>query len=304
MSVGAFFGNVSFLMRYSYTICGLRLQLDTEREIWQEPYAELFSSAEAEADVRLQLRAVPEIVEPVGIRCRSNAEHPVWRSGSAVSRCSWDAFRPKMHFRMDYRLDVPDTFVCSVREEYWRWATRPKYLWPGVMLNTILLHHRGLIFHASYIVTGGRAILFTAPSQTGKSTQAELWRKFRGARVVNGDKAGVTLRGRPMAHGVPFSGTSGICENVSAPLAAIVVLSQAPDNTIRRLGPSQAAAALCPNLFADQAVSEEWALALQGLLDLVASVPVYALACTPDERAVEALERAMDADRQTDEGDA
>lgn len=96
-----------------------------------------------------------------------------------------------------------------------------------------------------------------------------------------------------MAHGVPFAGTSGICENVSLPLRAVVVLSQAPENSVRRLGPSEAVAALCPNLFVDQAIPEEWQMALHLLLDLVASVPVYALACTPDERAVAALEQAM-----------
>ena len=96
-----------------------------------------------------------------------------------------------------------------------------------------------------------------------------------------------------MAHGMPFSGTSGICENVSLPLRCIVVLSQAPENTVCRLGPSAAIAALCPNVFADQSVAEEWHTALNLLLDLAASVPVYALACTPDERAVRALEQAM-----------
>ena len=54
-----------------------------------------------------------------------------------------------------------------------------------------------------------------------------------------------------------------------------------------------AIAALCPNVFADQSVAEEWHTALNLLLDLAASVPVYALACTPDERAVRALEQAM-----------
>ena len=41
---------------------------------------------------------------------------------------------------------------------------------------------------------------------------------------------------------------------------------------------------------------EEWGTALGLLLDLTASVPVYALACTPDERAVETLEQAMSRD--------
>lgn len=154
------------------------------------------------------------------------------------------------------------------------------------------------MFHASYVAHDGGALLFTAPSGTGKSTQAELWRVHRGARVLNGDKAAVRLSGAPTAHGMPFSGTSGICENVSLPLRGVVVLSQAKENTVRRLGPSAAVAALGENVFADRSIAEEWSAALNLLLDLAASVPVYALACTPDERAVCALEEAMARERR------
>lgn len=292
-------------MIYQYTVCGLGLRMDAERDIWREDYGEGFASPGGPADVRLTIRSVPSIPEPEGLRCGGSREYPTWRSGALISRCSWDLFRAQMHFRTDYRLDTPDTLSCTVREEDWYWATRTKYLWPGIMLQYILLHHRALIFHASYIGHEGRAILFTAPSGTGKSTQAELWRIHRGAQIINGDKAGISLRERPMAHGVPFSGTSGICENISLPLEAVVVLSQAPENTVRRLGPSEAAAALCPNLFADQAIPEEWSMALHLLLDLVAAVPVYALACTPDRRAVETLEQALAQARSAkpDEGD-
>lgn len=148
-------------------------------------------------------------------------------------------------------------------------------------------------FHAAYTGTPQGAILFSAPSQTGKSTQAALWAQHRGAEVLNGDKAAVRLDGAPTVHGVPFSGTSGICRNVSMPLRCIVLLSQAPENRIRRLGPSEALALLPQNAFADASVREEWQRTLSLLLDLIAAAPVYALACTPDVRAVETLEHAL-----------
>ena len=69
-------------------------------------------------------------------------------------------------------------------------------------------------------------------------------------------------------------------------------------NTVRRLGPSAAVAALGENVFADRSIAEEWSAALNLLLDLAASVPVYALACMPDERAVCALEEAMARERR------
>ena len=292
------------MQTYRFSICGLQLVLQAELPLNVRGDMLPFYGGAGTPELLIEGRAVPELPEQAGVVCRSDTQCQALRSGQRISRCRTQSLHAAPYACVSYTLEAPGHVLLTVREADWSWATDHLRLWSTLSLPQLLLHVQTLIFHASYIVTGGRAILFTAPSQTGKSTQAGLWQKFRGACVVNGDKAAVTLRGRPLAHGVPFSGTSGICENVSAPLAAIVVLSQAPDNTIRRLGPSQAAAARCPNLFADQAVSEEWALALQGLLDLVASVPVYALACTPDERAVEALERAMDADRQTDEGDA
>ena len=47
----------------------------------------------------------------------------------------------------------------------------------------------GAILHSSFIEVGGKAVLFTAPSGTGKSTQAGLWRENRGAVVINGDRS-------------------------------------------------------------------------------------------------------------------
>ena len=167
-------------------------------------------------------------------------------------------------------------------------------LWADIMINYLLLPFQTLTFHASYIEYQGQGILFTAPSGTGKSTQAELWRKHRGAMVINGDKAAVRLTEKgAIAYSIPISGTSGICHNISCPLKAIVSLSQAPENKVQRMKASQAVSALFQNVFVDKAVLQEWQTALGLLLDLVTSVPVYSLACTPDVRAVEALEEMI-----------
>lgn len=278
---------------YYYRICGLRLRLDASHPFPENTQSDLFLTGEAIPDVSLSLQAVDSIPEPSGTVCPAPLEIPTFRDGTQISRCSWDTFRPHMHMRTDYSLEQPDQMTCFVREEYWPWATHSKYLWPGVMLNYLLLHHRGLIFHASCIEHQGQGILFTAPSQTGKSTQANLWQQYRHAQIINGDKTGISLNNPVMVHGVPFSGTSGICQNISVPLKAIVVLSQASENTVTLLSPSQAISALFPNLFVDRAISEEWQLALHLLLDLISQIPVYSLACTPDERAVIALEKVL-----------
>lgn len=283
-------------IQYQFSICALRCRISSDQPLRFDSDSQEFLISEAplqEADLEMRLRlaekfALPDF-PPAGIGEKCGA----WYAGADVSRCCRMGEKSSYFSRVDYRLDQPGRADYNIPQQEWAWVRNIQYLWFGSMLNYLLLPFRVLIFHASYIQHNGRAILFTAPSQTGKSTQAELWRVHRGAQVINGDKAGVRLDGAPMAHGVPFSGTSGICRNVSLPLEAIVVLSQAPVNTVRRLPPSEAAAALCGNVFVDHYIPEEWQQALNLLLDLVAGVPVYALACTPDVRAVEALEQAM-----------
>ena len=281
------------MQSYTFQICQTTLTLPADLPLVTDAVMERFACTDDDLALLIDCRAVPEVPEPDGEPRLCETERQVWQKGPIVTRCQMIYAGASPYARLDYDLARPEKAVLTVRDADWRWATDYRRLWSTLSLPQLLLPFRTLIFHASSIGWQGTGILFTAPSGTGKSTQAELWRVHRGAEVLNGDKAGVRLDGIPMAHGVPFSGTSGICRNVSLPLKAVVVLSQAPENTIRRLPPSQAVAALCPNVFVDSVVREEWQMALNLLLDLTASVPVYALACTPDERAVETLERAM-----------
>lgn len=171
-------------------------------------------------------------------------------------------------------------------------AAQPPQLWSSMALHQLLAPFGALIMHASLVRIGGRAVLFTAPCGTGKSTQARLWAELRGAEVLNGDKAGLRFMGGELiAFGVPICGTSGICKNMALPVAAIVELSQAKATAIRRLAPSAAVQAVSANIYAERCVP--WQNALETVLQIVGSVPVLHLACTPDESAIAALEQVL-----------
>lgn len=166
------------------------------------------------------------------------------------------------------------------------------------VLNALWAEHLalqagGVVLHASYIEWQGRAILFTAPSGTGKSTQADLWEKYRGARLVNGDRA-VLRRDEAsptgfVACGLPFSGSSKVCRNVTLPVAAIVYLGQAPCTTLQPLRGAQAFRALWEGCSLAAWHREDLALASGLISEAAGRVPVCRLDCTPDETAVTAL---------------
>ena len=158
----------------------------------------------------------------------------------------------------------------------------------------MLAEHGGVVLHSSYIITQrGEALLFSAPSGTGKSTQAELWRKFAGARVINGDRALIKAENCVTANGILFSGTSGINENVTAPLRAIVLLRQCGKNELRRVSGKEAFMRLLPQCSYYPEEEENLRLVTGILADVISAVPIYDFGCVPEKSAVTALNEVL-----------
>lgn len=158
----------------------------------------------------------------------------------------------------------------------------------------LVVRNQGVILHASYIAWNGKAILFTAPSGTGKSTQAELWKERRGAQIINGDRAVIRLEdGNVKAAGIPFAGSSCYCENRTLPVAAVVYLQQAPETSIRKLRGFEAFRRVWEGCSVNTWDRTDMELASDTVQQAVSRVPVYLLACTPDETAVNALQQML-----------
>ena len=119
----------------------------------------------------------------------------------------------------------------------------------------------------------GQGQQFTAPSGTGKTTQAELWKKYAGAEILNGDRVFIRSSGEDeklYAWGSPWAGSSPYIVNdwMEIPEA----MPELSDNSFL---PMWDAACLDGML---------------GVMDRVlGSVPVYMLECRPDEGAVNAV---------------
>ncbi len=174
------------------------------------------------------------------------------------------------------------------------WSRSFNYFWPAMGIYHYIMLTGNLLMRSAYVTVGGKAILFTAPSGTGKTTQAVLWAKYRGGKIINGDRAVIGREnGVSMAYGVPVSGTSRICHNQTAPIKAIVSLRQAPENKAVVLRGPKALSALAPSLALDTWRSGDYAAALSILSDIIADVPVISLECTPDVGAVEELEKLL-----------
>lgn len=184
--------------------------------------------------------------------------------------------------------------TVQLREDRFLNRLGSKTVLQALWAEHLIARNGGFLFHCAFIERNGKAILFTAPSETGKSTQAELWRKYRGSRIINGDRGAVRCTEQGVeACGIPFCGSSSYCENRTLPLACVVYLSQAPNTTIRRLRGVEAFSRIWEGCSVNVWDREDMALVSETVGKIAGAVPVYHLACTPDESAVTALEQAL-----------
>ena len=152
-----------------------------------------------------------------------------------------------------------------------------------------IIDRHGFFLHCSCLKYENKAIVFTAPSGTGKSTHARLWREYFGDKVemINDDKPLVREKnGAFIIYGTPWNGKHRIGSNISAPISAIFFLEQAKENKTERIDTVTAL-----TLLLQQTVIPQTKGALQKLLDmlskLIEDVPMYKLYCDISHEAVE-----------------
>lgn len=140
-------------------------------------------------------------------------------------------------------------------------STIDPYIFPifNIFLSRQLLRRGGFLIHSSVVCTGiGKGMLFTAPSGTGKSTIAELFRKDR-AVVINDDMVAVrppeTEGGEPRAYSIPMRNYKQ--KPSSTTLRGVYLLHQAPENTLAKIkSKAEAMAAIMANVI-QQPLNEE-----------------------------------------------
>lgn len=161
-------------------------------------------------------------------------------------------------------------------------------------LERRMVAYESYILHSAYMIYRGEAILFTAPSGTGKSTQAELWRRYRGAEVINGDRSLLQFRdGKLYADGWPVCGSSGICQKRCYPVRAIVLLEQAGENRVDRLSYRDYVLRLMREITINYHNQMFFDQAMHFIDRLTAEVDLRRLQCDISEQAVECLHQAL-----------
>lgn len=208
------------------------------------------------------------------------------RFGGALSESSLDVNALGIDSALNIEVFLPQDFPPE--------QECMQQIWQSINLPFQLLQRGIFTLHSAAVQTRFGAILFCGRSGIGKSTQANLWKEYENALILNGDRCAVGfVDGAANAFGLPFCGTSGICLNFSLPIAAIISLGQAPENRITRLSGVRALRAMMSNIVGlyGGAMRESHA---ELFFRAAECIPIFELHCTADFRAVQLLKETLE----------
>ena len=270
-------------------IAGIKILAKSELPFCFSERCAIFQSDFSKSDVILHLgRRDKDLPTDLKVVCEGD-DFTILENGEKIVKVKYsDRKKKEVCWELHHPKEGQDSYEILIFPDWERHldSLNPLFFFE---LSEFLIRYDAMILHSSVIDYQGKGIVFTAPSKTGKSTQAELWKAKKGAEILNGDRTILRRSDRYLAYGSPYAGSSGIIQNKKVELTAIVVLRQAKRNSIQRLPMKEAY--LC--LLSEFSVSgwDKKVLGKQSewILQLLQQVPVYRLDCLPNEEAVDVL---------------
>lgn len=272
-------------MNKYYKIAGLSFQICCERSM---PYVEMrmaeYESASCEPDISVRL--VPaDNIPPVDARIYGGRALRFYETadGSFGFFSGNDGTVTRlMHSDAKFRR-ITVTVIDKENTDIIFFA----YLGMAFEMGAAL--HERIVLHSSALIYQNRAVAFSAPPETGKSTHTRLWKKVFGddVTIVNDDKPAISFSdGKAILHGTPWAGSTGVNANMSAPLAAAVFLNRGEKNVINHIPID-----VSIKLFLEETPKPVIPRLTPAYLDLagqlIESVPSYELFCNiSDEAAI------------------
>ena len=279
---------------YTVGIAGLVLQIHSEKELIINESFTAFLLYDTEPDVQAVFQEVEEL--PV-IQENVVYEDYFYKVHQDKDGYLYSFFNAPRDLSV-YAIAASDkkmTHICiDYLENGSHCVSELRNCFSHLNFESILIRRKRLFFHAACVDTHLGGLLFTGRSGAGKSTQAELWNKYRSAVHVNGDRP-ILSKGKVgwKAWGSPYAGSSKYHVNRNCSVTAIIMLRQSSSCCLRKLRMKEAFRAVWEGITVhswDKVFVEE----ASGLvMELISGVPVYEFYCTPDEYAVDYLEKCL-----------
>jgi len=167
-------------------------------------------------------------------------------------------------------------------------ALRLIYLYQAQRHNMVALHSASILYR-------DKLWLFSGHSGMGKSTHTNLWKEYFGTPVINGDLNLLAIEnGQPVAHGIPWCGTSGLYDTKTYPLGGIILINRDTLDHTKELTADQKLLLVSQRLISPAWTKELWEKNLEIVEQVTENILVCKLFCTKGKSAAEVMKEKID----------
>lgn len=273
------------------TIAGLHMKLAGFGAYLPAELSDFLTDAPARADMTIQLHAgMPTYNQNGRVLIRNPELHVMELSDKYILRLPQSPEILEMHIQKDgthtaiYSMPVA---TLEYKEKLFH-ALRLPFLYLAQLHGMTAIHSASILYE-------NRAWLFSAPSGTGKSTHADLWHQYADAWIINGDLNLLALdNDMPVIHGIPWCGTSGIYDTGTYALGGIILLRQAPDDSIRALPPDEQQLLISQRFISPSWTAELFTKNLMLAEQIADKSLICRLYCTKEKSAWETMKNRID----------
>lgn len=281
--------------QYMIQIAGITMEIKTNQRLQIPIKFESFITKAVEPEYKIQFSAVDKLPEIKGEIVFEELDYHVYQTNDETYFYTYaDLPRDDSPYAISVFDRSTDTVQIDYLEKGAHCVSEMGSCFAHINFEELLLHKRRICLHASCVKTTVGGILFSGPSGIGKSTQADLWCKHRGANMINGDRPILSTSGSGwLAWGSPYAGSSRCHINKNCSIRAIVVLQKGNHCEIRKLTPIEAFHKMWSGLTVHSWDKTFVMLASDLVQQLIQDIPVYEMICTKDEEAVTCLENEL-----------
>lgn len=197
---------------------------------------------------------------------------------------------PGMSFRIS-----PDWTKFILYEDHTNTKGERAFREFGFLFSYAVLNFHACVFHGVVMEYRGKGILVMAPAGTGKTTHTRMWRDYKNALIINGDRCLCRKKdGIWYAYGMPWSGSSGEYINRKIPISYIVNLKRGKENRTEKVSVFDGTFRLMQRVFAPTWPGDLQNKAIDYCEELASEIPIVDFYCRPDPESVEVLSKALE----------
>ncbi len=278
-------------MKMKYKIGNFTIEIKSQTQFENVPPYSLFVCETDSVDYRVSVIFTSDFPVINEDQCYTTQDRICFTKQNEL-HCAYKSRDNKSKYYAYRRFDGENIYLLI--DDRYKDLLRADVIFSLIGIEELAIHSGGCVLHSSFIEKNGSALLFTGPCSIGKSTQANLWRDYANATIINGDKTFIfEENGVMFASGIPFSGSSKDCKNLKYPLKAIICLDKSQNNSATKLIGNKSFYKIFKNCYPVPYSRNLTSMLFDFVQKLSQNVNVYEYACLADKSAVRYLERTL-----------